>query len=755
MRTVHPRTCPLCEATCGLQVELDDGVVTRIRGDMDDVFSRGYVCPKGSSLKPLYEDPDRIRVPMHKVNGQFRPISWDDAFALVHERMRPIIEEHGPDSVAVYSGNPWSHNYETIIYTTMLYGAVGKNRFAAASVDQRPREIVSSVHYGTRTAFPVPDIDRTDLLVLMGTDPLESNGSLATAPDWPGRLAAIRERGGRIIVIDPRRSKTAGVADEHIPIVPGTDAALLAGVAHVLFADGLADPGAAGAHIDGLDVVAAALAPFTPEAVAPSCGVSPERIRALAHQLASAPSAAVHGRLGTCLQDMATLSAWLLDVVNIATGNLDRPGGMMFSRSAALGLNTTGAPGTGSGTDYGRVHSRVRGLPGAFQQLPAVCMAEEIETPGEGQVRGLLTIAGNPVLSVPDSERLAAALDSLEFMVSVDLYLNETTRHADLILPAPTALQRSHYDVAYYQFSVRNIANYSPPILPLGEHERPEWRTLLALTGILQGRGPDVDIDAMDDGLASVFVKIAVADAHGRAHGRDPEELMAALRPFRGPERILDLALRTGPYGDGFGADPDGLSLPTLLAHPHGIDLGALTSRLPEMLRTPSGRIDLASPAFVGDLERLRTRLDAPRPAMVLIGRRQLRSNNSWQHNIPTLMKGRERCLLQVHPDDAARLGIIDGMRARITTDVASVVAPVEITDTVSPGVVSLPHGWGHDLPGVALSVARQRPGVNTNALAGSAAVDPLSGNPHLNGIPVEITPEPGDSDRTDDAPDE
>jgi anaerobic selenocysteine-containing dehydrogenase len=737
---VHFRTCPLCEATCGLAVEVADGAVVRIRGDRDDVFSHGYLCPKGSSLKGLHEDPDRVRTPLVKVDGELQPTTWEAALALIDQRLRPLVVEHGPDAVALYSGNPWSHNYETIIYTTMLYGAVGRNRFAAASLDQRPREIVSSVHFGVRTAFPVPDIDRTDLLVLLGSNPLESNGSLATAPDWPGRLAALRARGARLIVIDPRRSKTAEVADEHLAIVPGTDAALLSGVANVLFAEGLADPGPAGEHVDGLAEVAAALAPFTPEVVGPWCGIPAERIRTLARELVAAPTSVVHGRLGTCLQDLATCTAWLLDVVNIATGNLDQPGGAMFSRPAALGLNTSGRPGVGPGSDYGLVRSRVRGLPGAFGQLPTVCLAEEIETPGEGQVRGLVTVAGNPVLSAPDGDRLARALDSLELMVSVDLYVNETTRRADVILPAPMALQRSHYDVAYYQFSLRNIANHSAPVLPLGPDERPEWRTLLALTGILEGRGPDVDVDTMDDALASLFVQMAVGDELGPVHGRDAAELAAALEPLRGPERILDLALRTGPYGDGFGADPDGLSLSGLLGRPHGVDLGPLVPRLPEMLRTPTGRIDLATPAFVADLDRLQSRLGDPAPPLVLIGRRQLRSNNSWQHNIPTLAKGRQRCVLQVHPDDAAARGLATGMTATVTSAVGALTAPVEVTDAVMVGVVSLPHGWGHDRPGARLAVAAARPGANVNLLAGNDAVDPLSGNPHLNGVPVEVT---------------
>ncbi len=707
---------------------------------MDDVFSKGYICPKGSSLKGLHEDPDRITTPLVKVGGNFEPIGWDDAAKLIDERLAPLLGQHGKDAVALYSGNPWSHNYETIIYTSLLYRTIGKNRFAAASLDQRPREIVSSVHFGTRTAFPVPDMDRTNLLILIGSDPMESNGSLATAPDWPGRLKALRQRGGRLVVIDPRRSKTAEIADEHLFIIPGTDAALLAGVANTLFAEGLVNPGRAGQYVDGLEDVGAALGAFTPEAVSPMCGIAPEQIRALARQIAAAKSAVVHGRLGTCLQDLATLTAWLIDVVNTATGNLDREGGAMFSRAAAMGSNTTGQPGSGSGTDYGTFHSRLRQLPGAFNQLPSVCLAEEIETPGEGQIRGLITIAGNPVLSAPDSDRLADALDSLEFMVCLDMYVNETTRHADLILPAPSALERSHYDVSYYQFSLRNIANYSPAVLPLADGLVPEWRTILMLAGILQGRGPQPDVDAMDTEVASWLVSQAVGNEHSPAHGRAMVEIMAELTPHIGPERILDLNLRIGPYGDGFGSRPDGLSLAKLMDHPHGIDLGALEPRMPEMLRTPNGRIDLATPAFIADLDRLSGRLDVRRPPLVLIGRRHLRSNNSWQHNIPTLMKGKPRFTLQVNPIDATRLKLDEGCLASIRSDVATIEAPVEIADTVMSGVVSLPHGWGHDLPGVRLSVAAERPGANANRLASNDHVDPLSGNPHLNGIAVQIS---------------
>ncbi len=736
------RTCPLCEATCGLRVEVADGAVTRIRGDMDDVFSKGYLCPKGSSLKGLHEDPDRLRSPLAKQpDGSFAPISWERAWQVIDDRLTPIVSEHGNDAVALYSGNPWSHNYETISYTALLYSTIGKNRYAAASIDQRPREIMSGLHFGARTAFPVPDIDRTDLLVLLGSDPLESNGSLATAPDWPGRLQAILDRGGRIVVVDPRRTKTAELAGEHLAIVPGSDAALLAGIANTLFAEGLADPGPVGEWIDGLDDVQVALQSFTPEAVAASCGIAAEQIRQLAYDLAAAPSAVVHGRIGTCLQDKATLSSWLLDIVNTLTGNLDRPGGAMFSKAAAMGANTSGRPGIGRGVDYNTFQSRVRGLPGAYNQLPVVALAEEIETPGVGQVRALVTVAGNPVLSAPDSARLAAAFDSLEFMVSIDMYLNETTRHADIVLPAPSPLQRSHYDVSYYGFSVRNIANYSPAVLPLADDMWPEWRMFICLARVLAGDGPSPDIDAADHAMVTRLVGRAVDDRHSPIHDRDPDEILSMLAPRTGPQRLLDFNLRVGPYGDAFGRAPEGLTLDKLEANPHGIDLGALQPRIPEMLRTTNGRIDMAHPALIDDVERLRDELVAERPDLVLIGRRHLRSNNSWQHNVRTLAKGKDRCVLLVHPIDADRSSIVDGGQAVITSGVNSITAPVQISDEVMPGVVSLPHGWGHDLPGTQMALASERPGVNVNLLGSNEHIDPLSGNPHLNGIRVRIAP--------------
>ncbi len=738
--STHVRTCPLCEATCGLAIEVENGSVKRIRGDHDDVFSHGFLCPKGSSLKALDEDPDRVRTPLlRRPDGSFQPTDWATAFALIDERISPILAEHGKDAVGLYSGNPWSHNYESILYLPHLYNAIGNNRFAAASIDQRPREIVSGVLYGTRMSLPVPDLDRTDFFVLIGSDPFESNGSIATAPDWPGRLRSIQQRGGRFVVVDPRRSKTAEAADQHISIVPGTDAAFLAAIVNVLATEGLVKLGTVEGHIDGLNDVFAAVAPFTPEAVAEWCGVDATVTRQLARDLAAAPTAVIHGRLGVCLQDFATLSSWLVDVVNVCTGNLDRPGGSMFTKAAALAMNTLGKPGVGRGVDYATFHSRVKGVPGAYQQLPARCMIEEIETPGKGQIRALITIAGNPVLSTPDSRRLATALDSLEFMVSLDLYINETTRHADVILPAPTALQRSHYDLSYYQFSIRNIANYSPAVFPLGRGEEPEWRTISRLASICRGEGSTADLDAIDDAVVRSLVDHRVRDPFSNVFGRDSDELWNEMRELRGPERMLEWNLRTGPYGDGFGLSPEGLTFARLIESPHGIDLGALQPRIPEMLRTPSGRIPLGHELFVNDLGRLLARLDEERPALVLVGRRHLRSNNSWQHNLRVLVKGKDRCVLQLHPDDAVKHGLATGELVRCTTDAASVEVAVEVTDSVPPGVVSLPHGWGHDVPGTRLHVAAERPGVNSNALATNDRYDPLSGNPHLNGFPVTL----------------
>jgi anaerobic selenocysteine-containing dehydrogenase len=719
-------TCPLCEATCGLQITVADGAVTGIRGDADDVLSHGFVCPKGASLQELHEDPDRLRTPLlREPGGGLRPASWDEAFAEIDRRLPAIRDEHGNDAVAVYIGNPSAHNLSTLVYGRVLLKALRtRNIFSASTVDQFPKQMASALMFGSGATVAVPDVDRTDHLLILGANPLASNGSLLTAPDMRGRLRAIRARGGKVVVVDPRRTRTAREADEHHFIRPGTDALLLYALVHTLFDEDLANPGPLAEHVAGLDTVREHAAAFAPEAVAGACGIAVPEIRRMARELGAAPRAAVYGRIGTTTQRFGTTASWLVDVLNVVTGNLDRPGGAMFPLVATGSSNTAGEPGRGRGAQFGRWHSRVRGLGEIFGELPAACLAEEIETPGEGQVRALITVAGNPAVSTPNSERLAAALDTLDFMVSVDVYVNETTRHADVILPGPSPLQRSHYDLALLGFAVRNVANYSPPALPPDPAIPAEWETLLRLEAIANGQGPDADVAAID--------RLIALDVASRIGG-DPEELLAAVEPRVGPERILDLRLRGGPYD---------LTLADLEAAPHGIDLGPLQARVPEVLRTPSGKIELAPEPLVADVARLHEALAEPvNGGMVLVGRRDLRSNNSWMHNLPMLVRGKPRCTAHVHPQDAERLGLADGEAAVVRSRAGAVVVPVEVTDDVMPGVVSIPHGWGHDLPGVDLGVAGEHAGTNSNVLADELLLEPLSGTAVLNGIPVELAP--------------
>jgi anaerobic selenocysteine-containing dehydrogenase len=741
------RTCPLCEAGCGLEIGLRQGAdgaeaVGRIRGDREDVFSHGFICPKGSTLRQLHEDPDWLRRPLIRRDGRLVECTWDEAFAEVARRLPAVTEEHGRDAVAIYVGNPNAHALAGLLYLRPLIRALGTtNVYSASTVDQRPKEIASGLMFGGALTVPVPDVDRTDFLLMLGANPYASNGSLATAPDWPGRIEALLARGGTLVVVDPRRSRTAEVASQHVAIRPGADAFLLMALVNVLAAEGLVDTGPAGDFLTGLDEVLVAAEPFTPEAVAPATGVDPDVIRQLARDLAAAPAACVYGRIGTTTALYGTLTSWLVDVLNALTGNLDRPGGAMFSRAAAGAANTRGTPRVGRGVRLHRRRSRVRGLGETLGELPVACLAEEIDTPGAGQIRALVTVAGNPVLSTPNAGRLDAALATLDFYVAVDPYVNETTRHADVILPVPTPLQKGHYDLALLQLALRNVANYSPPVLPLDDGQVDEWKILARLALIAQGMGADADPALVDDLVVRSLVGAAVADETGPVAGREVDEIVALLGERTGPERLIDLMLRTGPYGDGFGANPGGLSLDVLLANPHGVDLGALEPRLPDVLRTPSGMVELAPEPIVADVTRLRAALDAPADGMTLVGRRDLRSNNSWMHNVEVLVKGRPRCTLHVHPDDAARLGLRDGADAAVASRTGRVTIPVEVTDAIRPGVVSIPHGWGHDLDGVALSVARRHAGVNSNLLADEELIDPLSGNAVLNGIPVEVAP--------------
>ncbi len=732
------RTCPLCEATCGLQLEIENGRVTRIRGDADDPFSKGFICPKGSTLGALHEDPDRLRRPLVRRDGTHVEVSWEEAFAEIEQRLTALVTEHGTDAVAVYIGNPNAHNYANTLAIRPLVKALRtKNVYSASTVDQMPKHVACGLVFGHPFAIPVPDLDRTDFLLLLGANPLESNGSLATAPDWPGRLEAIRQRGGRVVVVDPRRTRTADHADLHVPIRPGTDAALLAGVAAALFAEGLADPGALAETVSGLDLVEAAVAGFTPDRVASFTGVPAETVRTLARELAAAPTAVVYGRIGTHTTAYGTLAAWLVDVLNVITGNFDRPGGAMFPHAAH---EQPRRPPRAFKT--GRWHSRVRGLPETLGELPVATLADEIETPGEGQVRAFLTIAGNPALTTPDAGRLDGLLAELELVVSVDPYLNATTRHADVILPPPSVLEKSHYDLAFTALSVRDVANFSPPVFEREPGSPSEFQILVRLAAIASGLGADSDPDALATATIAGRIAEAVNDPDSSIHGRDADEIVAALGDRPCEERLLDLLLRTGHRGDAFGARPDGISLALLDANPHGLDFGPLAPRLPNALATKSGKVELAPPPLIDDLTRLEAALAVTAAGgMVLVGRRQLRTANSWTHNVQVLVRGKDRCVAQLHPDDAGRIGIANGATATIRSAAGSIDVPVEVTDVVMPGVVCVPYGWGHGLPGTRQAVAAGHAGVNVNILTDASIVDPISGNAVLNGIPVTVAP--------------
>ncbi|MEU6260092.1 molybdopterin oxidoreductase family protein [Streptomyces sp. NPDC047043] len=733
------RICPLCEATCGLTLTIEGTRVTGARGDREDVFSKGFICPKGASFGAVDGDPDRLRTPLVRKDGELREATWEEAFDAVAAGIRPVVERYGANSVGVVLGNPNVHTIAGGLYPPVLLAGLGtRSIFTASTVDQMPKHVSSGLLYGDANAIPVPDLDHTDHLLLIGANPLESNGSLCTAADFPGKLKALKARGGHLTVIDPRRTRTAKLADRHLAIRPGTDALLLAAMAYTLFEEDLVDTGELTPHLQGLDELRAAVGDFTPEAVAGACDIDADTIRTLARELAAAPTAAVYGRIGSCTVPYGTLGSWLVDVLNILTGNLDRPGGALFPQAATD--RTPRPAGPGHGFQLARWRSRVSRHPEAKGELPLSALAEEIDTAtDEGEpIRALIAVAANPVLSAPDGDRLDKALDSLDFMVSVDPYLNETSRHADVVLPPPPPSQSAHHDFAFNTLAVRNQVRYSRPAVPLEPGRMAETeilaRLILAATG-MHGADPS----AVDDLVIGQTLGKAVKEPHSPVHGRDPQELAAQLTGGTGPERRLDMMLRLGPYGDGFGVREDGLSLEQLLAHPHGIDLGPLRSRLPQPLKTRSGKVELLPQPIADDLPRLRQALDRLPDELVLVGRRHLRSNNSWMHNVPALTGGTNRCTLHIHPEDAERLGVRDGAAVRVKGAGGEVTAPAEVTDGVRPGVVSLPHGWGHDRPGTRMSHAATDPGVNVNQLLDGSLLDPLSGNAVLNGVPVEV----------------
>jgi anaerobic selenocysteine-containing dehydrogenase len=715
----HFRTCTLCEAICGIRIDVDDtGRIASIRGDEEDPFSQGHICPKATALADLQYDPDRLTKPLRRNGSRWDEIGWDEALEDAAAGIHRVQEAHGTHAVAAYLGNPTVHNVGSMLFGPMLLRTLRtRHRYSATSVDQLPHMMAAYYMFGHQLLLPVPDIDRTDFFLILGANPIASNGSLMTAPNVRARLRAIRERGGRVVVVDPRHTETARAADEHHFIRPGTDALLLAAMLHVVLRDALERPSPALSVSDGLETLRRAVEPFTPDRAAGPTGIDAAVIDRLARDLASTERAAVYGRMGASTQAFGTLCHWLINALNLVTGHLDRPGGAMFTRPAVDGVGAGGAFAIGRGS-HGRWKSRVRSLAEFGGELPVATLAEDILEPGDGRIRALVTMAGNPVLSTPAGHTLDRALASLDFMVSVDFYLNETTRHAHLILPPTPPLEHGHYDLAFHLLAVRNTAKWSEPLFDPPKGALHDWEVLLGLMARLESQ-------------------------RGRRLREAPK--LATLRRL-GPEGLVDLGLRFGPYGRRLRPWGKGLSLAELKRHPHGIDLGPLEPCLPERLATRNKRIALAPDLFVQDLARLEATLQPggeahSNGALLLIGRRHLRSNNSWMHNVPSLMRGRDRCTLMMHPGDASRLGLQDGGAVRVRSRVGEVQAPLEVTEDLMPGVVSLPHGFGHGRAGVRLRVAAEHAGVSINDLTDPEHLDALSGNAAFSGVPVTVEP--------------
>ncbi|MGB5102415.1 MAG: molybdopterin oxidoreductase family protein [Steroidobacteraceae bacterium] len=732
---VHYRTCSICEAMCGIAIEHRDGRVVSIKPDREDVLSRGHICPKAVALKDIHEDPDRLRRPLRRTDSGWAEVSWQDAFDEIEGRIAAVRRQHGRDSVAIYAGNPTVHNLGAMLGIGDFIRAVRtKNLYSATSVDQLPHMVASHLMLGHQFLMPVPDVDRTRLFICIGGNPVASAGSLMSAPGFEKRIEALRARGGRFIVVDPRRTESAAIADEYLAIRPGTDVFLLLALLHEILGAGLEDLGHLAAHVDGLDDLRRAVLGFDPRQLAERAGIAHERVARLAREIVAEPEALVYGRVGACTQEFGGLNLWLIHCLNAVTRHLDRTGGMMFPEPAVDLTRAYGSKG-----HYARFHSRVRGLPEFGNELPVATLAEEILTPGAGQVRALVTFAGNPVLSTPNGRQLDRALAGLDFMVSIDPYLNETTRHAHLVLPPTSPLEHSHYDIALSGFAVRNVARHSAPLFdpPPGVRHDHE---ILAELALRLGTRPGMERRA------------------SRARGWLARRL--------GPDGQLDWMLKTGAYGEeyrgrlkwlsslpGFAvmraqlAAPDrkprGLSLARLRAAPHGIDLGPLEPGLPRRLATPDKRVRLAPSIYLEDLTRARKVLQAAPRELVLVGRRHVRSNNSWLHNSQRLMKGKPRCTLLIHPDDAASRGITDGAMVRLCSRVGEVAVAAEVSTDMMPGVVSLPHGWGHDRPGARLSIASQHAGASINDVIDDRLIDALTGTAVLNGTPVEVVARP------------
>jgi anaerobic selenocysteine-containing dehydrogenase len=689
----HYRTCNLCEAMCGLEIRVENGKILKIEGDKNDPFSRGHICPKAVALKDIYEDPNRLKFPVRRTADGWQQISWEEAFKEVTNKIKEIQAKYGNNAVGMYQGNPSVHNLGTTMNSPAFTKALRtKNLFSATSADQLPHHFAAWQMFGHPMLMPIPDIDNTDYMLIIGGNPIASNGSIMSVPDVANRLKAIQKRGGKVVVIDPRFTETASKADTHYFIRPGTDAFLLLAMIQVIFAENLIDLGKLAEFTDGIDALRQISLPFMSEKVEKQTGISATQIRQLVYDFTQAKAAVCYGRVGVSVQTFGSIAQWLINAINVLTGNLDRVGGAMFTSPAVDFLARAK-----SENKFNRWQSRVRKLPEFLGELPVATLAEEILTEGESQIKSMIISCGNPVLSTPNGGQLDRAFEQLEFMVAIDIYINETTRHAHIILPPATGLEVSHYDMTFHVLAVRNTSKYSEPLFSKVGGTKYDWEIYQELAHRLNNSS-DVPFT--------------------------PEP----------PEVKLDMGLQFGPYK---------LSLQLLIDNPHGIDLGALKPCLPQRLLTPDKRINIAPELLVKDIDRLAASLkntDVQNGFLyLLIGRRHLRDNNSWMHNSERLVKGRNRCTLMMHSADAQKLNLDTQSIVRVSSRVGCVELPIEITDSMMPGVVSMPHGYGHARKGVQLDIATKYAGVSINDLTDEYVLDELTGNAAFNNVAVKI----------------
>jgi anaerobic selenocysteine-containing dehydrogenase len=695
----HYRNCNICEAMCGLEINYQDQQIISIKGDQLDPFSQGYNCPKALALEDFYTDKDRLKTPIKRTESGWQAISWDDAFTEIVENFKHIQQQHGKNALAVYLGNPNAHSLGNALFLKPFMKSLGTiNRFSSASADQLPHHVAANFMFGAGMLIPVSDIDRTDFMLIIGGNPVVSNGSMMTAPNVIGRLKAIQKRGGKVVVVDPRKTRTANIADQHVFIRPEKDAFLLLALIHCVFAHNKVNLRHLSDKVDGLDEIKKLVNSYSPEIVAPLVGIDAKVIRTLSTDMLAADSAVCYSRMGASTQTFGGICLWLTNVLNIITGNFDRAGGAMFPQPA-FDLLRNHKP--GHKTSFGQYHSRVRKLPFFNGEFPVATLAEEIQTPGEGQIKSLITVAGNPVLSAPSGHKLANAFSELDYMVSIDIYLNETTKYADIILPGTTGVENSHFDIFFNSFSVRNTVKYSPPLFEKQTDQLSDWQILKEISARMLNLPAD-----------------------------DPMQHVT-------PELILDMELKKGPYGQ------QGMSLQKLIDNPHGIDIGPLLPCLSERIKTTNGNIDLFPTVYQDDLPRLQavmnqTKRDNQFP-FDLISRRLVKSHNTWTQNSERLIKGKNPCTLEVNSLDAINLGIEQGQLVTVTSAVGEIKIEATITDDIQQGVVTMPQGWGHNQQGTNMSIAATQPGVSINDLTDAARVDMLTGNAAFNGTPVAI----------------